>query len=173
TVSGSGLCTGVSAGSATLNATSEGKSATAAVTVANVPVAAVAISPTTATVLVGASVRLAATTTDAAGNVLSGRAITWVSSAPGVAAVSGAGTVTGVAAGAVTITATSEGKTGSAAVTVNLVPVASVAVAPAIADIQTGQSVPLTATPKDSGGNALTGRIVMWTSSAGAVATVS
>src|SRR5205807_588333 len=105
--------------------------------------------------------------------VLFGRVITWASSAPAVATVSATGTVTGVAAGAVTVTATSEGKTGSAAVTVNLVPVASVAVAPASANIQTGQTVQLTATPRDSAGNPLTGRTVMWASSAGAVATVS
>src|SRR2546426_7370702 len=55
---------------------------------------------------------------DAGGNVLTGRVISWGSSNTTVATVSGSGLVTGVTAGAVTITATSEGKNGTAAVTV-------------------------------------------------------
>jgi len=173
TVSASGLVMGVAAGAVTITATSEGRSGSASVTVANVPVASVVISPVTAVVLVGATVQLTATLKDAAGNLLSGRSVTWTSSAPAVATVSSTGLVTGVAAGAVTITATSEGKTGSAAVTVNPVPVASVSVSPATAGIQVGQWGQLTATPLDANGNPLSGRIVSWASSAPAIATVS
>src|SRR2546421_1793833 len=50
---------------------------------------------------------------DPSGNVLSGRTATWVSSAPAVAMVSGGGLVTGVGAGSATLTATSEGQSGS------------------------------------------------------------
>src|SRR5205807_1567418 len=64
TVSSTGLATGVAAGTATITATSEGKNASAAVSVANVPVASVVISPATALVLVGASVQLAASPKD-------------------------------------------------------------------------------------------------------------
>jgi hypothetical protein len=81
-------------------------------------VAAVEVSPATGTVMVGATTQLAATTRDAAGNVLTGRAVTWTSSDPSVATVSGTGLVTGAAPGAVTVTATSEGKSGTASVTV-------------------------------------------------------
>src|SRR5207249_11887369 len=81
--------------------------------------------------LVGATVQLTTTLKDAAGNVLSGRSVTWASGTPAVATESSTGLVTGVAAGAATITATSEGQSGTAAVTVNLVPVASVTVSPA------------------------------------------
>src|SRR2546428_10482062 len=62
--------------------------------------------------------QLTATPLDAKGNPLSGRIVTWASSAPGVAIVSTGGLVTGVATGSATITATSEGKSGSAAITV-------------------------------------------------------
>jgi uncharacterized protein YjdB len=117
TVSAAGLVTGVVAGSATITATSEGQSATAAINVANVPVASVVISPVTAVLLVGATVQLAATPLDAAGNVLAGRSVSWVSSAA-AAAVSSSGLVTGLAAGAATITATSEGVSGTAALTI-------------------------------------------------------
>src|SRR3989442_9510928 len=141
TVSATGLVTGVAAGSVTITATSEGQSGTASVGVANVPVASVVISPATAVVLVGATVQLTTTLKDAAGNVLSGRSVAWASSAPAVATVSSTGLVTGVTAGAATITATSEGQSGTAAVTVNPPPVASMSVNPASAGIQLGQWV--------------------------------
>ncbi len=172
-VSTTGLVTGVAAGAATITATSEGQSASATISVANVPVASVVISPVTAVVLVGATLQLTTTLKDAAGNVLSGRSVTWASSTPAVATVTATGLVTGAGAGAVTITATSEGKTGSAAVTVNLVPVASVSVSPASAGIPLGQWVQLTATLLDANGMPLSGRSITWASSAPAVAAVS
>jgi len=83
-------------------------------------VASVAVAPTTSSVTVGDTVRLAATVKDASGNVLTDRVVTWASSDPAVATVAGTGLVTGVRANAqqVTITATSETVSGSASVTV-------------------------------------------------------
>src|SRR5262245_38172940 len=78
------------------------------------PVGAVTVSPGSASVAVGATVQLAATTKDANGNVLTGRSTTWPSGATGTATVSSSGLVTGVAAGTATITASSEGKRGTA-----------------------------------------------------------
>ena len=173
TVSPSGLVTGVAAGTATLTATSEGKSGTATVTVTIVPVASVTVSPASSSLAVGQTVQLTATPKDSAGNALTGRVVTWVSSAAGVATVSASGLVTGVAAGTATLTATSEGKSGTAAVTVIIVPVASVTLSPASASVAVGQTAQLTATPKDANGNPLAGRAVTWATSDGAVATVS
>ena len=173
TVSASGIVTGVSPGAATITAASEGKSGTAAVTVSSVPVASVAVSPTSASVSVGQTVQLAATPQDANGNPLTGRTVTWSSGNTAVATVSASGLVTGVSAGAATITAASEGQSGSAAITVTSVPVASVAVSPASASVQTGQAVQLTATPKDANGNPLSGRTIVWMSSNTAAATVN
>src|SRR5207244_9939002 len=85
-------------------------------TVSSVPLIAVAVSPATANVFVGATTQLSAVTKDAAGSVLSGRVISWTSSNAAIATVSAAGLVTGVAAGSVTITATSEGRSGTASV---------------------------------------------------------
>jgi len=172
-VSGNGLVTGGAAGTATITASSEGKNGTAAITVTLVPVASVSVSPASATVLLGQTVQMTATPKDANGSPLTGRAVIWASSAPGVASVSAGGLVTGVAAGTATLTATSEGKSGSAAITVTVVPVASVTVAPATASLRVGKTVQLSATTKDSAGNVLTGRSVTWSSSAPAVATVS
>jgi hypothetical protein len=69
--------------------------------------------------VVGGTVQLTATPKDASGQPLTGRTITWGSDAPLVATVSLAGLVTGVATGSATITATSEGKSGTASVTVS------------------------------------------------------
>jgi hypothetical protein len=61
---------------------------------------------------------LTATTKDGSGNDLAGRAVTWASDANAVASVSTTGLVTAAGPGSATITATSEGKTGSAVITV-------------------------------------------------------
>src|SRR2546423_8975867 len=83
------------------------------------------------TVEAGSTVQLTATLKDAAGNVLTGRTVMWMSNNTGLATVNGRGLVTGVTAGSATITATSEGQTGTAAITVVDVPVAAVTVTPA------------------------------------------
>src|SRR5206468_5109021 len=113
-----------------------------------------------ASLSVGQTVQLTATPKDSAGGTLTGRMVTWTSSNTSVATVSGSGQVAGVTAGSATITATSEGKSSTAALTVTSVPVASVAVSPATASLTVGQTVQLTATPKDSAGGTLTGRTI-------------
>ena len=173
TVSASGLVTAVSAGSATITATSEGKSGTSAITVTAVPVATVTVAPATKTLRVGTTAQLSAATKDSAGNTLTGRVVTWSSSAPAVATVSASGLVTAVSAGSATITATSEGKSGTSAITVTVMPVSTVAVTPASGSINVGATLQLSAVTKDSAGTVLTGRVVTWSSSATGVATVS
>ncbi|HEX8946227.1 MAG TPA: Ig-like domain-containing protein [Gemmatimonadaceae bacterium] len=173
TVSATGVVTGVAVGSATITATSEGKSGTAAVTVVPVPVGSVTVSPATANVTQGLTTQLTATVKDVNGVVLTDRVVTWTSSDATKATVSSTGLVTGVAAGTVTITATSEGKSGTAAVTVLEVPVGSVTVSPASSTIYIGHTTTLTATVKDQNGTVVTDRVVTWTSSDATKATVS
>src|SRR5213078_1506466 len=173
TVSGSGLVAGVIPGSAMITATSEGKSSTATLTVTTVPVASVAISPATGSIRVGQKLQLTATPQDSIGGTLSGRTVMWASGDTSVAIVSPSGQVTGVAPGSAPITAMSEGKSSTATITVTIVPVASLAISPATATIRVGQTLQLTATPKDSAGGTLTGRMVTWTSSNTSVATIS
>ena len=172
TVDGTGLVTAAAVGAATITATSETKSGTAQVTVSPVPVASVTVTPDHLGLTVGQEGQLTATPRDAAGNPLSGRATTWVSDAPAVATVDNTGRVTAGAVGTATITATSETKSGTAAVTVSLVPVATVSVTPDHLDLTVGQQGQLTATPRDAGGNPLSGRAITWVSAAPAVATV-
>src|SRR5262249_21529731 len=122
-----------------------------------VPVAVVEVTPATADVPVGSTIQLTASLKDAGGEPLTGRTVVWSSSASPCASVSQAGLVTGVAVGTATITATSEGVSGSASVTVssNTGAVASVVVTPATSSISVGGTVQLTATPKDASGNPL------------------
>ncbi|MGE0555358.1 MAG: Ig-like domain-containing protein [Gemmatimonadales bacterium] len=82
------------------------------------PVATVSVSPTSASLVPMATQLLTAETRDAAGNPLSGRAVTWSTDQATVATVSTDGLVTAVGPGSATITATSEGRTGSAAISV-------------------------------------------------------
>jgi uncharacterized protein YjdB len=117
-VSSTGRVTAVAAGSATITATSETKTGTAAITVtAPAPVASVTVSPASSSLQVGVTVQLSATTRDASNNVLTGRVVTWSSSNSGIASVNASGLATVVAVGSATITATSETKTGTAAIT--------------------------------------------------------
>ena len=120
-VTASGLYSaGASAGTYRVIATQSGGTLadTAAVTITTVPVASVTVSPASASVPVGQTVQLTATPKDASGTPLAGRVVTWASSNMAVATVNGSGLVTGVVAGSATITATSEGQSGPAAITV-------------------------------------------------------
>jgi len=176
TVDGTGLVTGkVEGGPVTITATSEGKNGTSAITVSAtvIPVASVSVTPPAPSIPVGGNVQLTATPKDASGNPLSGRTITWQSGALGIATVDGSGLVHGVAAGSATVTATSEGKSGSATVSVTPPPVASVTVTPSSPTIPANGTVQLTATPKDANGNPLSGRTVTWTTSAPSIAAVN
>src|SRR5205085_6751393 len=92
----------------------EGKTGQALLTVTVVPVASVAVSLNLSSLTTGQTTQAAAVTEDASGNVLTGRTVTWSSSNTAVATVSGAGVVTAAAQGTANIIATSEGKSGSA-----------------------------------------------------------
>jgi alpha-tubulin suppressor-like RCC1 family protein len=174
-VSGSGLVTGVATGAANIIATIEGKSAQAAITVSAVPVASVTVTPNAPTVKVGSTVTLAAAVKDEQGNVLTGRAVAWSTSAPTVATVDAAtGVVTGVAAGTATLTATSEGKAGSTTVTVSAAtnPVASITILPAQDTLEAYSSQLLGIMLRDAQGNRLTDREVRWSVSNAAIAAI-
>src|SRR5207245_9738594 len=131
------------------------------------------VTPASARILVNGTVQLAATPKDAVGNPLTGRAVTWQSADTTLAKVDANGLVPGKAAGGpVTLTATSEGKSGTSAITVTKIPVSRVDVAPAVATVQVNGTLQLTATPKDTAGTPLAGRAVTWETSDATIATV-
>ncbi len=173
TVSPTGLVTGVTPGTVIITATSEGKSGTTLVTVTPVPVGSVVLSPPTPGIRVTATLTLTPTVKDTNGTIVTDRVIAWTSSSAAVATVTSAGVVTGVAPGTATITATSEGKSGTATVTVTKIPVGTVAVSPTTKSMLVTQTLALTPTVKDSVGSVVTDRVVTWGSSNTAVATVS
>jgi hypothetical protein len=116
TVDEDGLVTGEADGIADISASAGGESGTAEITVVT-PVASVEVTPAADTVRAGLTTQLTATPKDAQGNALTGRTITWSSDDETVATVD-MGVVTGESSGTATITATSEGQSGAADVTV-------------------------------------------------------
>lgn len=114
-----GTITGLAVGTTQIVAISGGVQAQKTLTVTPIAVASVTVSPSSTTILLSGTVQLTAKLLDAGGNVLSGRVVTWSSSDTTKATVSATGLVTPVAFGVVTITATSEGKTGTSVVTVS------------------------------------------------------
>jgi Tol biopolymer transport system component len=133
------------------------------------PVATVTVSPLTQTIIVGQTTTLTAALADAAGNPITGRAVTWASNDPAVATVSATGVVTALAEGAVQIDATSEGKYGTGIVVVSRAPVATVAITQPALSLSEGEASTLTAVAKDANGAVLQGRTITWTSNNAAV----
>jgi hypothetical protein len=80
------------------------------------PVEAVVIEPDSVELVVGGSQALAVAVYGRNGRVLEGRTVTWTMDVGAVVSVDAAGVVTGLAEGVVTLTATSEGKSGRATV---------------------------------------------------------
>jgi len=173
TVSSAGVVTGRNVGNAQVAASSGGQSAVVAISVLPVAVASVAVLPATASLTIGGTVALHAATYDAASQEITGRSIVWASDAPQVASVDASGTVTAVAAGTAHVSATSEGRSASATITVTVIPVASVTVAPTSAALTVGQPVSLSAVTTDANGNVLSGRAITWASANSGIAKVS
>lgn len=78
----------------------------------------VTVSPSSVSLVVGATQKFVAVAKDADGNTVSGATVTWASSDAGVASVDDSGLATGTGAGTAAITATISGVAGSSAVTV-------------------------------------------------------
>lgn len=172
-VNQNGLVTAVTAGTATISATSEGRSGNATVTVTQPAVATVTLAAAQSQLTPGLTTTVTATVRDGNGNALSGRAVQWSSSASAVASVDQTGVVTALSVGTTTISATSEGRTGTVVITVATPTVATVQVTPGSAALPVGQTTTLSAVARDAGGTVLTGRPVSWLSSNGAIATVN
>jgi uncharacterized protein YjdB len=155
-----GEVTGVALGGpVTITATVEGQSDASLVTVVDNAVATVTVAPGSASIPGGGTEQLTATLRDDLNNVLTGRAINWTSSDESIASIEGTGstvTVRGLRAGGpVTITATSEGRSGSSQVTVTVGAAARLAfVQQPPGTIPNGAAMPVvTVEVQDAGGN--------------------
>lgn len=187
-VSADGVVSARKLGSVQIQVAIDGRSAYAFVNVVPRPVAAVAVSPASASVAAGATTQLQTAVSDDRGAAVLEQPVLWRSSNDAVARVTSSGLVSGVAPGVATITATAgDNRSGSANVTVTGVmaggttgsgPGAAVVAritvqpspnAPAIA---VDDTMRLTASAFDSAGALVTGRATSWVSSNAAVATV-
>ena len=162
----------LSPGSGTITATVEAATANLGIVVAPVPVNRVVVAPDTATFAAATTKQLTATPFDSAGNTLFDRAVSWSVSDASVATVSAAGLVNGIKAGSVVVTATIEGKTGQARLTLTQAAVASIEVSPSSNRIDEGNTFRLTAIARDANGRVIAGPRLNWRSSAPAIATV-
>ena len=137
----------------------------------------VSVSPTTASLTVGATRQLTVTGTYSDGSTAPVTATsTFSSSAPAVASVSSGGLVTAVAVGSATVTSTYSGKSATTAVTVTAATptLSSIAITPSPASVAAGSTLQLTVTGtfSDSSTQDLT-LTSTFSSSATAVATVT
>ncbi len=82
-------------------------------------VIAVRVNPPSATILVNETLQLVGEAVNSQGQVLTGRTIAWLSSDEDVAKMASDGILTGLAIGSVTITGSTGGVSGTAAITVN------------------------------------------------------
>jgi uncharacterized protein YjdB len=173
TVNGTGLTSAQAPGTATISATVEGESGSATLTVQQREVETVSISPASATAEVGETRQFAATARDADGNVISGRTVTWASSNSSVATISSSGLATAEGAGSTAITATVDGTSGTASLSVAQPSAESVTISPASSSLTEGATQQFTATARDASGDAIPGKTFSWATSDSDVATVN
>src|SRR6185312_1476671 len=103
----------------------------------------IVITPNAPSITVGAQATLQAEVRGANGQVISGATVFWSSADTNVVTVSSAGVITGKYVGNTQIAASSSGASAVATVTVQQIPVASVAVLPSAATLVIGGSVTL------------------------------
>lgn len=173
TVSASGVIQGVKIGTATITASSEGKSGTVAVSVVS-PVDHIELTPASAVLAsIGETTTLSARLVARTGASVDGITTSFSSSNAGVASVSSGGAVTAVSNGSATITASADGQTATAAIAVQQ-KATTIAVSPktnAIAAL--GVVTKLTLAASDARGNPIATPAASWTTSNASVATVS
>lgn len=141
---------------------------------ASAPVSSIVVTPDAQSITVSQTLQLTATLRDASSNVLTGRSTAWSATPTTNGSVTSTGLVTALAPGVLTITAGSEGKSGSTQITVfSNAPVATVTVTSASPTLIPQGTAQLTAVLKDAAGNTLTGRNITWTATPTTVGSVS
>lgn len=170
-VSDNGLVTGVSPGTATVQATADGISGSMEMTVraavAPPAVTAVAVTASTGLLTVGNTIQMKATATTATGVVVEDRPATWSVSAGTAVSVSAAGLVTATSAGTATVKAIVDGVSGVMTLTVinNAGPpqvVKTVTVSSPSLTMTVGSSMQMSALAEDASGAPIYGRTVDW-----------
>ena len=172
TVDSSGYVTAVGIGTATITCTANDgslKKATCNITVSDVKVSSITVSPSTASLHIGDKKQLSATVLP---NNATDKSVTWTSSNKKAATVDSSGYVTAVGIGTATITCTANDgslKKATCNITVSDVKVSSITVSPSTASLHIGDKKQLSATVLP---NNATDKSVTWTSSNKKAATV-
>ncbi|MEP6495569.1 MAG: Ig-like domain-containing protein [bacterium] len=169
----SGLVTALTAGTTQITGAVGSKSASATVTITDVPVASLTVALSTTAVVVGQPVTATATALDAHNAVLTGRPVAWSSSDANVATVSNVGVITVIGPGSADIIANSEGTIGRATLVVQPPAIRSVAVTLSATSLAPGQTTTATVVVRDTASAALVGLPITWSSSDITVATVT
>jgi CubicO group peptidase (beta-lactamase class C family) len=136
-------------------------------------VASVEITPAAPSVFEDGALQMTARPRAADGATLSGRAVAWSSSDPGVASITNAGAVSARDPGTTTLTATSEGRSATVTLTVLRSRTAEVRLSVADVLVGTGDRAAITAEAIDSAGRVLRNRTFVWSTDAPAVATAA
>jgi uncharacterized protein YjdB len=174
TVGARGTATAIAPGTANISATFDGVSGSSPLNVSSATLTSISVSPSSAVLAPTTSVNCVATGTfsDGSTQVIT-NIVTWTSSAPNVASVTG-GNVTAQSAGNATITATLGALSAKSAIVVDGSPLTSIQVSPQSATIPQQTGVAFVATGRFADGNTqdLT-TSVLWTSSPASVASIS
>ncbi|HEX4684932.1 MAG TPA: Ig-like domain-containing protein [Gemmatimonadaceae bacterium] len=173
TVSSEGVVQGLKIGTATITASAEGKTATLSVAVVS-PIDHIELSPSSLTLnSLRETQTLTARMVPRTGASIDGLTLTLTSSSPAIASVDASGTVTAIAVGSATITASADGLSATSSVTVRQV-VASVHVSPKDAKVEAlGLTQAFTAAVQDATGNPLPSSMITWSSSNPGVASIA
>lgn len=132
-----------------------------------VPVASVVVGPGVALVDAGGTVQYGVIVSDANGNRLEGRAVTWSIADTAIATISATGLVTAKANPSnndrsTTVRATVSDKIGQSTVSVRPSVVTQLQIVPLIGTLDDGEAPTLTAQARDASGTLLPGRTVTW-----------
>ena len=173
TVSSAGLVSAVAPGTTRIVARSGTAADTVNITVVNSGVANVIVTITRALLKVSDTVQATARAVDASGATIPDRPVTWASTSPNAAVVTPFGLVLGLApANPVTITATIDGKVGSATIAVIPADIAEIIVSPDSALLAPGGTVQMQVVVIDEFGFEVVDPEVTWSSFIESVATI-
>ena len=175
TINNLGLATSVALGSATITATLGTVSGSTGLTVANVHLVSITISPANPRIAKGTSIKFTATGNFSDGSTstkLSG--LSWKTSKPSIVQIKGAGVAHGKKAGSVTITATASGVKGTTTLTVGSGKLVSLTIAPASPSVALGSTQQFAATGSFNDGTTQDITLTThWSSSSSSVATIA
>ena len=175
TINSQGLATGLTAGTTTVTATYGTIKGSTGLTVSNISLVSITVSPANPRINAGTLIKFTATGTFSDGSVatnLSG--VSWKSQHPNIASVRSSGIAHGKKGGSVTITASAFGVSGTTTLTVGTGTLVFIAVTPANPDVAAGGTQQFTATGTFS--DASTQDVTLnshWSSSSSSVATIA